>query len=269
MYINFKDLTDKDVSTPEKFLEVCFSEKISSSYFGCVATYNDSACSILNCNAGKRRSINAIYELVNSYFTITYSELVKILMKLNCYVILCPDIKKFVITRNEGSDYSSFIYIDERHNSFVDSDGWNVTIIKNLMLETPQLYCDVEQQESLYEFLKIFFKFERYHCHPTYYDKDFRFEQCRPARRSFEDLLALSKTYYPNTTEKELIEILHKLNEDDQVVASFCGDIEKLVFLYIGNNPPGNLFHDIEAEYRDEQGLGKYSVNILNFIYNE
>ena len=61
----------------------------------------------------------------------------------------------------------------------------------------------------------------------TYSDEACTVKECRPARRSFEDLLRIAKTYFPDTDEKDLMSTLKEL----EMRFWFCGDIEKFVFM--------------------------------------
>ena len=62
----------------------------------------------------------------------------------------------------------------------------------------------------------------------TYHDEFFKHIQCRAgSRRSFEDLLSIAKTYYPETTEEELMQSLINI----RINFYYCHDISKIVFL--------------------------------------
>ena len=62
-----------------------------------------------------------------------------------------------------------------------------------------------------------------------YYDK---IVQCRPANRSFLDLVEICQTYFPETTENEVKKALIRACEDEnfKLYTIFCDDIEEWVF---------------------------------------
>lgn len=64
----------------------------------------------------------------------------------------------------------------------------------------------------------------------TYKDKDCTKVECAAGRRSFEDLLCLAQTYYPETTEVDLMNVLAKIG----IKFYFCNAIRKLVFHHKG-----------------------------------
>lgn len=72
--------------------------------------------------------------------------------------------------------------------------------------------------------------FTNYQFAPTFYDKECTLLQCRSANRSFEDLLEICKTYFPNTTEVDLAKTLFNLNKKIRLHSLFCIDINKVVF---------------------------------------
>lgn len=120
----------------------------------------------------------------------------------------------------------------------------------------------------------------------TYFDKACTKQQCHSARRSFEDLLDICRTYFPRTGKKQLALTLHSLFTQQlgtmNVMAFYCSNIHKVVFfkyrlpaeprswetahtlkytnyfdrsLYSGATPP------------QKKGVGKYCFNeILNLL---
>ena len=95
----------------------------------------------------------------------------------------------------------------------------------------------------------------------TYKDSKYKKKQCHSARRSFDDLLNICKTYFPRTKEQRLAKVLFQLNKEIGLGCIFCGTISKLVFhkrgmdLKINQSLPGSLNH-----YR---GVGEYSFNMI------
>ncbi len=97
--------------TIEEFLNLFFSEKRGYSihdYFCNVETYNDEACTDIQCYAGKNRSIDDLLDCVNTYFeSTTIEELMNILVSLvivsdnnikySMYNYYCKDIDKSVM----------------------------------------------------------------------------------------------------------------------------------------------------------------------------
>lgn len=65
----------------------------------------------------------------------------------------------------------------------------------------------------------------------TYSDADCTRVECSAGRRSFEDLLCLARTYFPETTEVELMAVMKEL----KLTFYFCCDIHKIVFFYMGD----------------------------------
>ncbi len=64
----------------------------------------------------------------------------------------------------------------------------------------------------------------------TFADAELTQYECVGARRSFEDLLTITRTYYPETTEIELMGILRELN----IGYWYCPDVRKIVFFTNG-----------------------------------
>jgi hypothetical protein len=66
----------------------------------------------------------------------------------------------------------------------------------------------------------------RYAANETYKDKNLTKRQCHQAIRSFDDLLRIARTRFPDTSEKELMGVLKELNFS----VDFCYDVRKFVF---------------------------------------
>lgn len=66
----------------------------------------------------------------------------------------------------------------------------------------------------------------------TYLDVGLTEVESFARRRSFEDLLVLSKTYFPDTTEEILMQTLY----DIDISFYFCAGIKKIVFHYKGDH---------------------------------
>lgn len=92
-------------------------------------------------------------------------------------------------------------------------DGFPVNSLKDLI---DSLYRDVHTVNR------------RFYARPTYHDKTCIDLEGTGVRRSFEDLWTLAKTYYPKTTEKDLMAVLKELD----INVRYCGDICKFVFSF-------------------------------------
>jgi hypothetical protein len=65
----------------------------------------------------------------------------------------------------------------------------------------------------------------------TYFDKLFQNKQCKKGNRSFEDIYAVIKTYYPNCTKKHFANQLEKIIKNSNIKFLFCPDIQKWVLM--------------------------------------
>jgi hypothetical protein len=74
-------------------------------------------------------------------------------------------------------------------------------------------------------------------------------------RRSFSDLLEIARTYFPDTTEKELMLAL----KEAKTIAVFCGEVKKVTFK---KNTHGGDF-TAGTVNQDEVGLDGYTLNYL------
>lgn len=114
------------------------------------------------------------------------------------------------------------------------------------------IYVSFEKPENPKEFLKKFYSIlynDRAYCIETYYDKECTNLQCRSEKlRSFDDLFELFTTYYPELTEKDLIEILASTilksdkNTNLYLHISNCSTISRIRIFY---------YHDISYCSRD------------------
>jgi hypothetical protein len=108
----------------------------------------------------------------------------------------------------------------------------------------------------------------RSYARPTYKDTGCSIIECKAERRSFEDLLCLAQTYFPETTEVQLMSVLKELN----LRYYFCSDIRKLVFHYKGDfYLSGNSFRS----HFNQNGAfrcykeGTYTPQMLSDIYEQ
>lgn len=83
-----------------------------------------------------------------------------------------------------------------------------------------------EKAKNLEQLLEIGFTAAYGMFQPTYEDKEFTKTQCKSARRSFNDLLRIAKTYFPKTTQKELATILV-----NKYASFYCAGMQLVIFL--------------------------------------
>lgn len=97
----------------------------------------------------------------------------------------------------------------------------------------------------------------------TYYDEDCVEQELYPARRSFEDLLVVCRTYFPRTPKKKLAEILVQLHSEIRLRTLYCRDIEKVVFVRADYESPFHTgaggFETLD-DRRNKKGRGEYSI---------
>ncbi len=98
------------------------------------------------------------------------------------------------------------------------------------MKNLKKIYFKNPNTENLNELLLSLYEYNGYSS-PTYHDEKFIEIQCQGHRRSFEDLLAIANTYFPKTTEKELLKSLIEI----KMKFYFCNVIRKLVFHFNGS----------------------------------
>lgn len=95
---------------------------------------------------------------------------------------------------------------------------------------------------------------------PTYIKTEkTTFQECHPARRSFGDLLIICRTYFPETTEKQLAKTIFKLNKKIGLRASYCSTINKVVFLKDRKNSP--IDRHMTPSQKVKKGYGTHTFN--------
>lgn len=104
------------------------------------------------------------------------------------------------------------------------------------------IYIEGETPQTLRELLKRLFNYKydgMVKTVATYYDQNCTDEQCDEDRyRSFDDVLELTQTYFPQITKEELIRTLISLDIIDAVgrkmyfFMSSCSDIRRVVIYY-------------------------------------
>lgn len=104
----------------------------------------------------------------------------------------------------------------------------------------------------------------------TYNDEECTKLECNPARRSFEDLLKIGRTYFPETTEGELISVLYELHKRFGIGAFWCPDIRKYVFYNRQAKSDIKFIVMNNGIYdKSEKGNGEYSYNDLIKLIEE
>ena len=140
--------------------------------------------------------------------------------------------------------------------------------MKPLIKDLPKLYIKKPNLKSLKDLIKSGYDKNGIRFVATYYDKSYKKIQCpNDRRRSFEDLLAVSKTYFPKTTQIQLMSVLKDLD----IKWYCCGYVKKIVFHHAGTF---NLNENTFQKYRNYHGNVRYadstySLNDLSKIYNK
>ena len=96
-------------------------------------------------------------------------------------------------------------------------------------MKLEKIYFKDPDTENLNKLLLSLYNSNGYSV-PTYHDEQMSQIQCTAHRRSFEDLLAIANTYFPKTTEKELLKSLIEI----EMKFYFCNAIKKIVFHFNG-----------------------------------
>lgn len=131
------------------------------------------------------------------------------------------------------------------------------------------IYTKLKKQDTFEEYLKSGWdKYNRNSAYfslfcLTYEDKGKKIRQCHQARRSFDDLLEIAQTEYPNVSDKEVAVFLIDACKKGHLIPSICTTINKWVFrksytpfdAIIGHN---NLRY-IYVNNISYKGEGKYS----------
>lgn len=91
------------------------------------------------------------------------------------------------------------------------------------------LTCNLERKSKIKDFVYEFLKKK-----PATYHLNGKLQCDANRNRSFSDLYALCKTYYPSITHKKLAKILMELRKQDKrVYFSYCYTIHKPVVIYM------------------------------------
>ena len=88
--------------------------------------------------------------------------------------------------------------------------------------------------------------------------------QCHEARRSFEDLLEICRTYLPNTTEVEVADAIYAMHKRYEVRPYFCHGVNKCVYRCYPEDKYTTYFSNI----RDAETLRNNSPYSAMDVYN-
>lgn len=133
-----------------------------------------------------------------------------------------------------------------------------------------KIYLRNPDTSSLENLIKEGFSQHSYQFVETYFDEECLNVQCRTARRSFEDLWEIAKTYFPETTEVILAKTLQNLFNKSFLLLSYCSDIRKAVFWPYPElkNKAGSLLHYVAEECKDTKGQSSYSARDIEALAN-
>ena len=118
-----------------------------------------------------------------------------------------------------------------------------------------KIYTTTPTKRTITGFIKALYSDEslRGKAMETFLDEACTQRECKPARRSFEDLVAIVQTRYPKTSEKRIAKACKQLCDRHGFIWHICTSIRKPV-LYLGS-----VRMDIEVypEFRLSEGWGK------------
>lgn len=128
---------------------------------------------------------------------------------------------------------------------------------------------NAEKFTTLEELIKFGFSEYGGKFSPTYHDSACEKPEDNWKRRSLEDLLAVSRGYFPETSEEELCKLLVKLFKEWHLRSHWCPNIKKVVFVADGVADSFYAYYrsmsSIEGE-GETKGLGEYDIiQIHNF----
>lgn len=134
-----------------------------------------------------------------------------------------------------------------------------------------KLYVKGEKRlsnDSLYSFLKrvlnINHEWEKARVNETYFDVEFKVKESKKARRSFDDLVSISKTYF-RVSDKGVARVIIKLlNENSLLCLVLCDTAKKWVVhygLYKSNSVKYCARYNYGPQKINNCSEGKYSYN--------
>lgn len=105
-----------------------------------------------------------------------------------------------------------------------------------------------------------------YKFQPTYKNKNMRGLQCKGARRSFKDLVAIVKTYFPKATKEQIAFVL--VNDIPFIRAFHCCSTGLLVFMVDKTNvDPLFVNENSDMEEEDIHGISFNTIQNLAIKY--
>ena len=127
--------------------------------------------------------------------------------------------------------------------------------------------------KSVYTFLKYYFT-----CLPkeyrggfpmSYSDAECTVLQCKKgAYRSFDELVMICQTYFPDCTPEDVAKTLNKLFPKIKCSLYFCEDIRKVVVsIHDRDNP--TIYDSIDEHEWDENGKGYYTPNMIKALIEQ
>lgn len=99
----------------------------------------------------------------------------------------------------------------------------------------------------------------------TFKDEACKDEDCYPARRSFNDLLWICRTYFPETTEEQLAKVLKELYEERSVRGLYCPNIHKIVFIGTEGTSMDFMHNASDRHHHADEYTGSYIENLLKY----
>lgn len=139
-----------------------------------------------------------------------------------------------------------------------------------------KLYVEEKREnERITTFLKKCYNFKTSYnivFTRTYFDELCEKQQCKKGNRSFEDLYAVIKTYYPNCTKKHFAKQIEKLLKKSKIRLLFCPDIQKWVFMSVnfgGDSKEFKYLYDYNSSRLklNKKGKGEYTYfDILSLM---
>lgn len=140
------------------------------------------------------------------------------------------------------------------------------------MKEKIILYTQLPKQDTIKEYIESLFSYiggtynKNYKgCVSTFKNKSCTELENGPGRRSFEDILSMVWSKYPEASEKEVAKAVYESFEDDKLVSLYCKDISKNVFLN-SSTFKDDLKHKLcwntflPNEDISHKGKGEYSI---------
>ena len=98
-----------------------------------------------------------------------------------------------------------------------------------------KIYSKTPEKKTITGFIKALYSHEygsMKYAVETFTDEDCTVRECKPARRSFDDLVTIVKTRYPKTSKKRVAKAIKRLCEAHGFKMHLCTTIKKPVLVY-------------------------------------